>query len=329
MGTHGGNGVKVHRQGDSAHHATATAPSRRGPGPAAGGEAALWNLLVQLTEALPYMLAKAPSARGCKVVCPAMWSSWKSWRESLALWTDARLQVVQICKQEAGRIERTASRTRARAWKDWASTAVADGARLVHRWIKQVVPWADASVNAHGLAVQPQEQADLVAKEWHDLWSFGRTCQIDFGGVSNASVVPSPSPDDLRDVCGSFSAHTATSFDNLHPALHLEHVCNDALCVIAMILTLAANSGYCPAAFATIITVLLPEATGGMRLTGLFTSVLRPMDSQSGCVEMGAKFIQALLVGADCAHLPTCELEVQHGRGIRHVGGFLGCLGSH
>ena len=44
---------------------------------------------------------------------------------------------------------------------------------------------------------------------------------------------------------------------------------------IAMILTLAANVGYCPAVFATIIMVLLPKTTGGWRAIGLSTSVLR------------------------------------------------------
>ena len=175
--------------------------------------------------------------------------------------------------------------TRARAWKDWASTtAMADGARLAHRWIKQVAPWEDASVDANGLAVQPQEQADLIEKRWHDLWRVGRACQIDFGGVNNAPVVPSPSPDDLCDVCGSFSAHTATGSDKLHPALQLKHVCDDALRAIAMILTLAATIGYCPAAFATIVMVLLPKATGGWRPIGVlhkYAAGLPPMDSQS------------------------------------------------
>ena len=115
--------------------------------------------------------------------------------------------------------------------------------------------------------------ADLVAKEWHDLWKVGRACQIDFGGANNAPDVPSPSPEDVRDVCGSFSAHTATGI--LLPALHLKHVCDDALRAIAMILTLAANIGYCPAVFTTIIVVLLPKATGGCRPIGLFTSVLQ------------------------------------------------------
>ena len=150
--------------------------------------------------------------------------------------------------QEAGQIERAASRTRARVWKDWASTTgMADGAWLTHRWIMQVAPWADASVDANGLAVHPQEPADLVAKEWHDPWKVGRACQIDFGGANSAPGVPTPTPDDLRDVCGSFSAHTATGSDNLHRSLHLKHVCDDALRTIAMILTLAANIGYCAA----------------------------------------------------------------------------------
>ena len=72
---------------------------------------------------------------------------------------------------------------------------MADGARLAPRWIKQVAPWADVSLDASKLAVQPQEQADLVAKEWHDLWKVSTECQIDSGGVNNASVVPSPSPE--------------------------------------------------------------------------------------------------------------------------------------
>ena len=42
--------------------------------------------------------------------------------------------------------------------------------------------------------------------EWHELWRVGGECQIGFVGVEDAPVVPSPSPDDLRDVCGSFSA---------------------------------------------------------------------------------------------------------------------------
>ena len=60
---------------------------------------------------------------------------------------------------------------------------------------------------------------------WHVVgsskWPRKRTRQIDFGGINNCPVVPSPSPDDLRDVRGSFSARTATGSSNLHPALHL------------------------------------------------------------------------------------------------------------
>ena len=73
-------------------------------------------------------------------------------------------------------------------------------------------------MDANRLAVQPQVQADLVAEEWHDLWKGGGAYQIDVGGVNSAPVVPSPSPDDLCDVCRSFSAHTVPGADNLHPA---------------------------------------------------------------------------------------------------------------
>ena len=113
------------------------------------------------------------------------------------------------------------------------------------------------------------------------------------------------------------SAHTATGSDNLHTALHLEHVCDDALRAIATILTLAANIGHCPPVFATFILVLLPKATGGWRPNGLFTSVLRvylrwTRRAVTSSWERG--FLQALLIRADCAHLPLCDLEAQQGR---------------
>ena len=93
-------------------------------------------------------------------------------------------------------------------------------------------------------------------------------------------------PDDLGDVCGSFGAHTSRA--------------------IAMILTLAGNIGCCTAVFATIIVVLLPKATGGRRPIRLFTSVLR--------VYARRAVTSALLVRADCAHMPTRDLEAQHCR---------------
>ena len=49
----------------------------------------------------------------------------------------------------------------------------------------------------------------------------------------------------------------------------------DALRAIAMIMTVAANIGFCLAFFATIIIVLLPKATDGWRPIGFFTSLLR------------------------------------------------------
>ena len=128
---------------------------RRGPGPAAGWRSC--NHQVQRIGALRSVLARAPTDRGRDVICnirrkicslrwhfsrdpPAMWSCRKILRKSQSRWTDARLQVLQqICMQEAGQIERAASRTRARAWQDWATTtAMADGARLAPRWIKPV-----------------------------------------------------------------------------------------------------------------------------------------------------------------------------------------------
>ena len=85
-------------------------------GPAAGSEAALWNLLVQQIGVLCSVFVRAFIVRGREVICnmrrkigsfcwhfphdpPAMWSWWKSWRKSVSRWTDTRLQVVQQCRR--------------------------------------------------------------------------------------------------------------------------------------------------------------------------------------------------------------------------------------
>ena len=75
----------------------------------------------------------------------------------------------QICMQEAGQIELVAPRTS----MERLGLHDGDGRRCPsHRWIKQVAPWADASADAYGLAVQPQEQADLISVVSRTLPSF-------------------------------------------------------------------------------------------------------------------------------------------------------------
>ena len=66
-----------------------------------------------------------------------------------------------------------------------------------------------------------KSRAARVAKTWHELWRVGRECKIGFVGVESSPVeTPSP-PAGLRYVCGSFSAHTASATNDLHPALHV------------------------------------------------------------------------------------------------------------
>ena len=71
-----------------------------------------------------------------------------------------------------------------------------------------------------------------------------------------------------------------------------------------MIMTLAANIGYCLAVFAAI-NMVFTQSNGRMETYWALhkgAAGLPPMDLQSSYVELGA---QAQLVRADCAHLPT------------------------
>ena len=82
--------------------------------------------------------------------------------------------------------------------------------------------WADASVDGNVVSVQAQEHAALTAKEWRELrYCLKSVCSLGFVGVESVPFVPSPSPADLRDVCGSFSAH-ATGARRLAPSLEPE-----------------------------------------------------------------------------------------------------------
>ena len=118
------------------------------------------------------VFARAPAARGREVICnmrrkigSLRWHFPHDPARNVELVEELAEELVAMdghkaaggaAMQEAGQVGRAASRTRALAWKDLASTtAMADGPRL--------------------------------AKDWHDLWMVGRACQIDFGGVQQCS----------------------------------------------------------------------------------------------------------------------------------------------
>ena len=94
---------------------------------------------------------------------------------------------------------------------------------------------------------------------------------------------------------------------------------------IAMIMTLAANAGYCSTVFASIIMVLLPKAMGGWRRL-VFTSLLH-VSTFGGVGERSRRAgngrFQALL------GMPVSFLEAQLGRWVRYFGGHVVRLGAH
>ena len=189
--------------------------------------------------------------------------------------------------------------------------------RLLHdddgRWWPSGAPLRQAcgpvggrEIDANGLAVQPQEQADQVTKGCTSFgWWVGRARLISV--VSR--TLPSHHLHPLT-TCVTLVVRSARTLPLV--ALHLKPVCDDALRAMAMITTLAAIIRYCPAVFATHIVVLLPKATGGWRPIGLFISVLRV------CLRWtrraGNGLCQALPIWADSAHVPARNLEAQHGR---------------
>ena len=220
---------------------TLATPKSR-PTPKGGGEAELWHWLAdrlrQLRGLVQTDLRQSAHAKGLRRRMsrlkwpfatagdqPELWQWWLRWRRSL--WKLSALQL-QVLEQSFGRAaadqERAEAAARANRWRAWArDIAMADGARLAHRWTKPPPVWAQPPRTASGEAMRPQEFAEATAEPWHLLWRVGQARAAHSmlndmdPEVAEQPLLAAPSIDEIRNVCATFSRFTAIGVDNMHP----------------------------------------------------------------------------------------------------------------
>jgi len=100
----------------------------------------------------------------------ALSRAWDWWRGQLYELDPENQQAVATLagqvRARAKRIEDGLARKRAILWCNWARrTAMANGARLAHRWVNGPLEWVDDAPPGHPLSVQ--ESADARAGKWH------------------------------------------------------------------------------------------------------------------------------------------------------------------
>ena len=190
---------------------------------------------------------------------PALWFSWCDYRPFLELATwDSLCQAAGMLHDTARHIEHDEARLRAAAWKNWAAvTAMADGARLGHRWTKPVPPWTPSEVTASGSLETAQETADRQAGDWHQLWGVGgQTPQLSWHDPPECEDVQVPTVEELRETSKTFSRFTALGSDDLHPK-HVGTLCDASLEGFRALLAAMLRMFEVPRAIALLLVILL------------------------------------------------------------------------
>ena len=269
-------------------------------GSAHGGcSAATWHLVADRLREL-WFLHKAGKewsrhaaglrSRLCKVrwpanqIQPGSWHDWTYWRASLGEASQFTVQFLQqFAAQEAEKAENSAALERARGWRVWArETAMADGARLAHRWCKPAPAWTAMPSDDEGFALPPQAAAESIAGVWHSLWEVDspdadlevRTWKYLCEQASEQEPLVPPTVNEVRMTAATFSRFTATGCDHLHPK-HIGRLSVMAVQLLIDLFFAGFNLGMVPTVLHYVYIVLLPKETGGTRPIGIFSSVVR------------------------------------------------------
>ena len=208
---------------------------------------------------------------------PPVWSAWCTFRPWLEWVSPQALRdAAETFHSQARRMEHSEASARAAGWKNWAAvTAMADGARLGHRWTKPMPPWLPSEVTASGDLESAQQAADRKANEWHRLWDVtSESPGLSWHDLPDCADVALPSADELRETSKSFSRFTALGCDDLHPK-HVGTLSEGCLEGLIAVLSAMLRLVQLPQAMALLLVVLLPKPEGGTRPIGLFPTVIR------------------------------------------------------
>ena len=161
----------------------------------------------------------------------------------------------------------------AQSWRDWADSALAASAGIMHRFSRLMQAWTPTVIHRNDVITAApqallQDQFDMYSSLWRpsdepmDVW------------VPDRDSFPLATPDQIRVASLSFPVTTSQSVDGFHPR-HFSLLSNAALDAIALILQASEMLGAFPQQTMFMVFPLIGKPKGGFRPILLCPGIVR------------------------------------------------------
>lgn len=207
---------------------------------------------------------------------PPEWLIWKSALKSWRTVADADLlEAVQWLGELAAKHEKEQSAASFKQWQRWVvKQGDTLGSALLHKFIKGPTPWAQFDMTL-GCGC-PQEDANNRAKNWHAIWKV-KQLPPEIVLPVHIDLPMDGIPVDVemvREVAATYKTITAIGGDWLHPE-HFGLLSDGTIAAMLMLARVMVMLGLVPEQVEWLFIAFIPQALGGERPIGIFTSFIR------------------------------------------------------
>ena len=161
-----------------------------------------------------------------------------------------------------------------KAWTEWASRAMDQGAGRAHRFTKEPKPWKPTTVLVEGDRVSSDLQLLLAGLgiQWAEIWRAEIVKEGDpvledllvSEHCGRGPPLDRAPPAEFRAISRSYKAKSATSLDGFHMR-HYSMLCDDALLTLGILFQCMESHGYPPFAAAQCGCGTAGEASRGLQ----------------------------------------------------------------
>ncbi len=159
-------------------------------------------------------------------------------------------------------------------WNEWIAEGIDRGAARAHAYTRLPTAWAPTVANLPDgdVSAAIDDLLDDQRRKYKALW---RPSERPFRYAWTVDdELPRMTPHRLKEVAGSFSSRTSTTYDGFHPR-ELGHLSEEALGALATIFATAEVAAIWPRQVSLIVAALLPKPKGGYRPIGMAPAVYR------------------------------------------------------
>ena len=200
-------------------------------------------------------------------------------------WTKELTDLTAACCEREAKAASAAKSSCQTSWRTWIDKAIAEGKKSIHNLLRPRHLWipttvvVDGVLDASPLAIL-QNEADVLADLWDAAPPPKHIAHQDAdqydgpSGPINREACELAEPHAIAAAALSFPAASGLAADGFHPR-QFAMLSRDGLCTISLLFLAMESVGHLPEQIITIIFVLLPKLTGGVRPIALFASLYR------------------------------------------------------